>query len=147
MVNDPGENDNTNKGKDSRTRWGCVLSAFLLLAAVLAFIIPNFLRARSVGRFSHCQENCRLIGGSLEMYAKRHDGKYPSTLTALTPDYLRTIPACSSSETNRGYIDSYQVSSDFRNYTFYCSGENHKDFGLPKDFPLYDSFDGLKLQD
>ena len=144
MVNDPGKNDNRKEGKDSRTRWGCVLSAFLLLAAVLAFIIPNFLRARSVGRFSHCQENCQCIGGSLEEYAEKHDGKYPRTLTALTPDYLRTIPSCSSSGTNRGYIDSYRVSSDFKEFTFYCAGENHKDFGLQKDFPQYSSREGLR---
>lgn len=142
MLNDPGKNDNTNKGKESGIHWGCVLSAFLLIAAALAFIIPNFLRAQSVAKFSHCQENCQLISFSLEMYAGKHNGKYPPSLAMLTPDCLRTIPTCSSTRTNKGYIDSYRVSEDFSSYTFYCLGKNHSGVGTLENFPQYNSVSG-----
>lgn len=122
------------------------VSLFLMAVAALYLLFvsgPNFLRARASRQFTACESNLKNIGAALEMYAGANDRNYPPSLTVLTPGYLQTIPTCSSSGTNRGYIDSYRVSKDFKAYTFYCPGDSHSAIGNSINFPQYNSREGL----
>ncbi len=122
--------------------WWIMWVALIILAGLI--LVPNFMRARVQGSMTKCQSNCRNIGIALEMYAEKNDKNYPSSLVMLTPDYLRLIPTCNVSKTNRGYIDSYRVSEDFKAFTFYCPDENHRKYGVTKNLPRDDSRKGLK---
>lgn len=124
--------------------WWIMWVVLIILAGLI--LVPNYMRARVQGSMTRCQSNCKNIGIALEMYAEKNDGNYPFSLTKLTPDYLRFIPACDSSKTNRGYIGSYHVSDDLKAFTFYCPGENHANQVMKKNFPQYNSRERLKTR-
>ncbi len=118
------------------------VSLFFMAGAamfLLLYFVPNYQRRRVATEFNQCASNCKVIGEAMEMYAAKHNKNYPLSLTMLTPDYLQTIPTCAKSGTNQGYIDSYQVSKDYKAYTFYCQGDNHSAVGVDKNFPQYNS--------
>lgn len=130
-------------GQKTKGKWGIVISTFLFfIFFFIIVILPNFPH-RDPSPLTSCQQNMRNIGTALDMYASDNGGCYPPKMEMLTPDYLQTIPACPSSRTNRGYIDSYRVSKDFNAYTFYCQGDNHSAVGVDKNFPHYNSKEGL----
>lgn len=122
--------------------WWIMWVALIIIAGLV--LVPNFMRARAQGSMTKCQSNCKNIGIALEMYAEKNNGSFPRSLTMLTPSYLRFIPACDSSKTNQGYIESYRVSGDLRAFTFYCPDEDHKKYGITKNIPRYNSRKGLK---
>ncbi len=62
------------------------------LAAIL--VIPQFIRPRNSGQLTACKSNLKNFGTALEMYAYDHAGRYPSSATQLTPNYLKTLPKC-----------------------------------------------------
>ncbi len=133
------QNNETNTGGNWWILWGFIL----IVIGAAVFLVPNYLRARVDGQFTHCQSNCKNIGTALEIYADANDKNYPRSLTMLTPDYLQAIPTCASSRTNQGYIDSYQVSDDFKAYTLYCMGKNHMEVARHENFPQYNSREGI----
>lgn len=121
--------------------WGSIL---LVLAAIL---IPNRTRARSRGSLTACKSNLKNIGTALEMYSTDYAGKYPSSLEAVIPNYLKTIPECPSAGTvtyrasfglnapmNKGYEDYYYVE---------CYGENHTSVSVTGNYPAYNGIHGL----
>ena len=117
-----------------------IITIVILIAMVL---VPNYLRARAGGQYTQCQSNCKNMGTALEMFAEDNERKFPLELASITPGYLRVLPTCASSSTNKGYINSYHVSPDLKTYTFFCAGKNHEPVGVPENYPSYSSIDGL----
>lgn len=122
---------------------GCLGVGGVFAIAFLAFfIIPNFLRARNSGQLTACKSNLMNIGNALEIYSTDNKGRYPTSLSCLTPEYLRTIPTCASAGKDT-YSESYVVREKPDVYTIYCRGSHHIDiYGLP-DYPQYDAIEGL----
>ena len=121
-----------------------ILGSCIVLAAVLA---PNFIRSRSGGRMVACKSSLKNLGTAMEMYSSDWSGKYPSTLAQLTPNYLKTLPECSSvsrvtyklSTGNTAYN-----SAGFEDYYFlWCDSDNHANIGLSPGYPQYDGIQGL----
>jgi uncharacterized protein YfbU (UPF0304 family) len=83
-----------------------------------------------------CKSNQKNIGTALEMYFTDHQERYPSALSALTPNYLRVIPICASAKKDT-YSGAF-VSTD-SHYTVYCAGSHH----FNPNFPQYNSTEGL----
>lgn len=131
--------DETTTGGNWWIMWGFIL----IVIGAAVFLVPNYMRARVSGQFTACQSNCKNIGTALEMYAETNDKNYPRSLTMLTPGYLQVIPTCPSSRANQGYIDSYQVSDDFKVYTVFCKGRNHMEVARYENFPQYNSREGI----
>ena len=115
----------------------------IFFVKVLFTAAANYRRMKAAGNFTHCMTNCSKIGEALDAYAKDNDSCFPRKLTALTPKYLKTIPTCPETGKNKGYIDSYRVSWDLSEYTFYCRGENHRGVDVPINFPQYSSLFGI----
>lgn len=113
------------------------------LAPVLAgIVVPNFIRARSQGQTTACKSNLKNIGTALEMYSTDNGGRYPTQLSKLTPDYLRTMPTCPSAGQDT-YSASYEVRIQPDGYTVMCQGAHHEKAGLGPNFPQYTSERGL----
>lgn len=114
---------------------------------IMEAIVPQFAIARSQGTFTQCQCNMKNIGTALEMYSVDNAGHYPTSLSKLTPDYIRIIPTCAAAgkDTYSGsytsVIGNYKKGTDA--YTFYCKGHNHKDVKVPLNYPQYNSTQGL----
>ena len=85
------------------------------------------------------------------MYSSDWEGKYPSSLSQLTPKYLKTIPECpaAGSVTYKSLIGpgtAYNTgtANGFQDYYFiYCGGENHAAVSVPENYPQYDGISGL----
>jgi len=111
-----------------------------IIAILAAILVPNFIRARAQGQVTACKSNLKNIGTALEMYSTDNSGRYPSAKTALTPNYLKTIPTCASIGTD---AYGYSAASNPDSYTAVCAGSNHSGVGLAADFPQYNSTQGL----
>ena len=121
--------------------------AIITITVLAVFALRlQYKRKRAGGDFNHCQSNLKSIGTELEMYSTDHNGKYPKKMVFLTPNYLVEIPACPSTTSSKGYINSYRVSEKGINYSFYCAGLNHKFVGVPGNYPLYNSWNGLQAK-
>jgi hypothetical protein len=109
-----------------------------------AILVPNFVRARGQGQETACKSNLKNIGTALEMWSTDHSGKYPDSLSQLTPDYLKAIPTCPVSGTDT-YSASYSKhkGASYDSFTIFCQGHNHEAVGLPPDYPRYDAEQGL----
>lgn len=88
-----------------------------------------------------CKSNLKNIATALEMYADDHEGTFPESLEALTPEYLRQIMVCPSAEKDT-YSSSYSRNTEPDGYVMRCHGENHHILGAP-DYPAYDAVNGL----
>ncbi len=91
-----------------------------------------------------CQSNLKRIATALEMYATDNAGRYPQSLTQISPQYLELpqCPAASSDTYKAGYKvgpgDKFQVC---------CLGESHNRAGVIPDHPSFDSEAGLDSGD
>ncbi len=126
----------------SGNQWWIIWVLLMIVMGAGVYFISNYLRLKATTEFNLCCLNCEKIGEAMELYADKNTGNYPRALTMLTPDYLKTIPVCPGAKSNQGYINSYRVNNDFKAYTFYCSGRNHK-VGRPENYPQYNSRKGI----
>jgi hypothetical protein len=113
-----------------------------------ALLIPGFIRARARGSLTACKSNLKNIGTALEMYSTDWSGKYPGSLEALTPNYLKTIPECPSagSMTYRVHfgVGAPMNSAGYEDYYYIeCYGENHKQVSVTGNYPAYNGIQGL----
>ncbi|GEM_PF-360314 len=124
---------------------------FHLVVAIISIIIPVFFfvfpflysgltHNADSGKLTGCKSNLKNIGTALEMYSTDHSGRYPLSLAALTPNYLKSIPTCTSSGL-RNY--AYTSGSVPDIYTVWCQGKNHASQNTPENYPEYDSMTGL----
>ncbi|MCL5773286.1 MAG: hypothetical protein M1536_02765 [Firmicutes bacterium] len=113
-----------------------------VVAIGAAIAIPNFIKARGQAQFVACESNMKNIGTALEMYATDNFGRYPTSLSQLTPNYLKSIPTCPEAARDT-YSSSYRSSVNPDAYTFCCSGSNHTREGVGENYPQYNSVQGL----
>lgn len=113
-----------------------------MLPLVAAVAIPSFERARVQGQLTACRSNLRNIGTALEMYSTDALGRFPTQLSRVAPNYLQAIPTCPSAGVDT-YSPSYESATTPDVYTVYCKGAHHEAAGMPADFPLYTSTQGL----
>lgn len=120
------------------------------------FLLAN---ARGGNVEAECYSNLKNIGTALEMYSADWSGKYPKSLYALTPNYLKQLPVCPIG----GYM-SYQMVTGpgvgynkggvvkdgtkrkpFQDYYLvWCEGqEHHRVLDSPVNYPQYDAISGL----
>ena len=112
-----------------------------------AILVPNFIQARAQGQTTACKSNLKNIGTALEMYSTDYSGNYPKDIGLITPNYLRDMPQCPKAGEDT-YSESYQMEEPseeqrWGSYSFYCSGENHAELGIPANYPAYNSVEGL----
>ena len=92
--------------------------------------------------------NLKNIGTALEMYSLDFEGKYPRNLNLLTPNYLKTIPACPEPE-SLGYFAEFGLkaainTAGFQDYYYLrCIGTGHKKVSIGRNYPAYDGVQGL----
>lgn len=139
---------------ERRRRVGCFTPLGLIAVGAFLFtlfcILPNFIRARPQARLSGCKPNLKNIGTAMEMYSTDWSGHYPTSLSLLTPKYLKTIPDCPAvgratydliTGKNVGYNTVNGGFDDY--YLVYCNGENHTSIGITGNYPQYDGIAGL----
>lgn len=117
-------------------------------ASFLILLAPFFLLQRSLvdtpdrSRLSSCRENLKTIASAIEQYAQRNNGRYPGSLKALTPYYLREIPTCPAAGRDT-YSSGYMTSPDADSYTISCRGSFHRKLLSNPDYPCYSKSHGL----
>ncbi|MGV8118667.1 MAG: type II secretion system protein [Candidatus Xenobiia bacterium LiM19] len=119
----------------------CIVTAlFLTIILIHPSVNKFFDRSRRPAQMgTACKSNLKNIGTALEMYSSDNSGLYPSSLSSLTPMYLKVLPTCSSSGT-MNY--AYMRDTDSKIYTTWCNGSYHTPMA-PANFPEYDSIAGL----
>jgi type II secretory pathway pseudopilin PulG len=138
---------------DEKKKGGCLTPGFVLTTVVIgmglaALLVPNFIRARSQGSMTACKSNLKNIGTAFEMYSTDWSGKYPTALSKLTPNYLKTIPECPPAGkvtyTIQTGVNAAYNSTGFEDYYFIqCEGPNHTTISVPENYPQYDGVQGL----
>ncbi len=91
-----------------------------------------------------CKSNLKNVATALEMYSSDNEGRYPTSLGYLTPNYLKSIPECLAAGKKDTYTASYEAGPT--NFTIFCKGENHTRVGYPRltaNFPQYTAWFGL----
>lgn len=104
----------------------------------------NFAEAKAQGQLTACKSNQKNIATALEMWAADHEGKYPRSLSELTPDYLKMLPECPVSRTET-YSSTYKPMAEPTNYQFHCTGD-HSAAGMAPGLPSYNGETGLVEQ-
>lgn len=110
------------------------------LAKLPGLFASSFSQARGQGQLVACQSNLKNIGTALEMYSTDWNGRYPSTLSTLTPNYLKTIPTCPAAASDT-YSSTLKVTAEPDSFTVACSGNHHQQEA--ENLPAYDSNIGL----
>lgn len=123
-----------------------ILSVTLLLVFAL---LPNFIRTNCGGALTACKSNLKNMGTAMEMYAADWNGHYPRfPKYQLTPNYLKTIPECSTAGRDTYVIEvgpASRYNTEFAEdyYFIYCRGEHHFPVAVPANYPQYNSVVGL----
>lgn len=118
-----------------------IIAAFLIIILLHPSVMKMIERPRRPARQSlACKSNLKNFSTALEMYSSDNNNLFPSSLSSLTPMYLKVLPTCASSGT-MNY--AYARGNDSKNYTIWCSGSYHSP-AYPANYPEYDSFVGLR---
>ena len=125
---------------------GLILAVVLVVLGV--FVAPSYKRARLDRDFQFCKENLKDIGAALDKYGKDSSGKFPSSLEALTPNYLKTLPECPAAgrTTYSIQVGPNAPSNKEKSEEYYyveCQGGNHTGVSVTGNFPAYNFTDGL----
>ncbi len=120
-----------------------------IIAILAAILVPNFIRARAQGQLTACKSNLKNIGTAMEMYSTDWSGKYPSAITALTPNYLKTIPLCPAAGLDT-YTANFQTGTGAPGNTTYqdyyyvsCTANTHQSVNVSGAYPAYNGVVGL----
>ena len=106
--------------------------------------IEQFVGAREQGLLTMCKSNLKNYGTASEMWSTDYSGRYPETIEELTPNYLRTLPKCPTTES--AYTYSKVKIEGYDSYQFSCNGD-HSGRGVEKGYPKYNGVVGLILPD
>ena len=75
----------------SRRKW-FFLGVGSALVLALGFLLFSALQgARASARRTVCVHHLKFVAMALKMYAEEHEGRYPDSLSALYPNYLREL--------------------------------------------------------
>lgn len=91
-----------------------------LLPLVLAVMVLPALAAPAPGLRTECKYNLRKIGVAAQTFSNRHNGRYPTNLSQLIPEYLEEIPSCPYAEWDT-YSSTYRTTLDRRYYAVACT--------------------------
>lgn len=117
---------------------GSFLSIGLIICAVFTYM--TYMTVTVIERqLMACRANEKSIGTALEMYSSDNQGRYPRSLSALTPGYLQSIPKCPSANTITYCYTQTEVPDC---YTVWCAGGYHFTMEFPH-VPEYDAVQGL----
>ena len=127
-----------------------ILAALLFLFSLFCVYHLGWMALRSSGGgiLTACKSNLKNLGTAMETYSTDWSGKYPTKLSQLTPNYLKTFPECPSQgrvtyQLQTGPSVAYN-SQGFKDYYFLsCQGDNHFLVSLPPNYPQYDGIQGL----
>lgn len=106
-------------------------------------------RPATQGQLTACKSNLKNIATALEMYASDNQGRYPDSLSRLTPEYLKKIPNCPAAQSD-AYSSSYVrqlYQPDLHlvdEFTVCCKGDHHSKAGTAHNHPVYTSQTGLE---
>ncbi len=142
--------------------WGFWMVVAFFMFILFLILAPNFLTSRHGSPYTQCQSNLKNIGTALEMYSTDNQGRYPRTLSQLTPDYLKIVPTCSAAGMDtysRSFESFYGPENKIDSYTVFCMGDFHQwtkayylyiipyrtksGLNIPRNFPQYNSTEGL----
>lgn len=130
------------QGLRLRTFGNGLYSQTFTLGMLGALILPQMELGQAQGQAASCSSNLKSLGTALEMYSRDHKGHYPAALSALTPNYLKSLPTCPTTGLDT-YSLTYQVSSKPDAYTVFCQGRHHIAAGMPANHPELTSAHGL----
>jgi hypothetical protein len=116
------------------------LRHLVLIVAVSALVVPIVSRQMAGNHLTHCKSNLKNIATALEMYASDYGGRYPRSLQALPPNYLKALPTCPI--TGSDYTDTYRVSTNPDGFSFGCRGRHHGKPDLDHWQPPFDHTQG-----
>jgi len=120
-----------------------LLTVLFIIAALVALVIPNFRWSLLKTQLTGCQANLKNVSTALQLYSNDNNDLFPDGLEKLTPDYVKRVPECPSTQKDT-YSNGYDIENDFTAYTVYCSGNNHSAIGLGPNEPYYNLAEGLK---
>lgn len=94
------------------------------LFVVALAVAAGFPRYENVGPgpANTCRSNLKNVSTALEMYQTDFEGGYPPTLSKLTPNYLKTLPAC---PTQGGSTSPYAVELMESGFRVICRSPRH----------------------
>ncbi|MEW6279902.1 MAG: hypothetical protein AB1758_14835 [Candidatus Eremiobacterota bacterium] len=93
------------------------------------------------GPLGECVSSLKNLDTALMMYASDYPGAYPTSLSRLTPEYVKEIPRCPTGGSYAAVTTGPNGDApDF--YTLWCTGD-HQPQGLPPGFPQFTSQEGL----
>lgn len=125
------------------------LTALFVVLLFWLVVMVSAIRSRPRGsQLTACKSNLKNIGTALEMYSTDWSGRYPTSESLLTPNYLKTLPTCPSGDDTAYSFEfgpgaTYNTQS-FQDYYFvYCTGDNHKNVSVPANYPQYSGIVGL----
>jgi len=93
-----------------------------------------------------CMASMKNIATGLEMYATDNGGRYPASLSKLTPAYLKTLPRYKSSKGEFGYEQGYKVMAGGKSYVFTCTGGAFTSINVPAGYPRYTPENGIEIK-
>ena len=88
---------------------------------------------KHIGQFLGTISDMKMIRVGLEMYSTDHKMKYPASLKALVPNYLRRIPTGSSPSGDVQFV--YKSKSNGKKYLLYCKGSKYSHLKIPANYP------------
>ncbi|GEM_PF-3133869 len=99
-----------------------VIATSIVLLIIGTWTVPYFVRYKVQRYLTTCKSNLKVIGTAMEMYSSGNQGRYPHTIGALTPDYLKTLPTGPASKRITYQYTRTEVPDC---YTAWCQGTYH----------------------
>lgn len=153
IEREEGESSGLPQAASAKTRQRFVEAAvtLVIISFMTTLFVPRFMRSRARGQAVSCKHTMMNIGVALDMYSTDNNGRYPTALRALVPQYLKQLPVCASSGEDSyspGYTSFFRGGPGLGESTFtvVCRGWNHSSADYGANFPQYTSSNGLRLR-
>jgi hypothetical protein len=119
---------------DLTLKFSILITASLLVLGAAASA-PDIIQSIQLRYYNVCKSNVRNMGTAFEMYSCDNQGRYPHSLSKLTPNYLRSLPTCPAA----GRVTYSYVYTEVPDcYTVWCNCHCHM-----SRIPEYDAVQGL----